>query len=73
MANERNIDIERHYVTTEDGYILGLYRLPAKNIENNSNGTKTMLMMHGLISSSQMYILYPDRSAGIFIRSRTFS
>lgn len=64
MAKERNIQIERHYVTTEDGYILGLYRLPAANRPNSTNGNKTMFIMHGLISSSPMFILYPESSAG---------
>lgn len=67
MANEQNIRIERHYVTTKDGYILSLYRLPAENNKSigiHSKRTKTMLLMHGIESSSGMYILYPGRSAG---------
>lgn len=74
MANEQNIRIERHHVTTEDGYILGLYFLPAINKKsdenrNNQTETKTLLLMHGLESSSQMFIVYPGRSAGKYILS----
>lgn len=78
MAAEQNIRIERHEITTMDGYILWLYRLPAENNETDENRsnkteTKTLLLMHGLESSSPMYILYPGRSAGKHICSQKIS
>lgn len=55
------IPIELHKITTSDGYILNLYRLPQANMTNR---TKVMLLMHGMISASTVYVHYPETSAG---------
>lgn len=65
LAIERNVSIECHYITTEDGYILRLYHLPAANKnESDENTLKPIFLMHGLLCSSPVYITYPERSAG---------
>lgn len=69
LASDEDIPIECHYVTTEDGYILRLYHLPAeeksdRESESDEKHLRTMFLMHGLFSSSPMYITYPEHSAG---------
>lgn len=58
--------IQRHYITTDDGYILQLYHLPpVPNAINNTNQhKKPLLFMHGLQSSSLDYVCYPNVSIG---------
>lgn len=41
---------EEHFVTTEDGYILGMHRVP-------NPGKPAVLVMHGMLSSSADFIL----------------
>lgn len=62
MVQEENLTVESHYVTTEDGYILNIHRIP----QVNSNGTaEVMFLMHGLESASQTFVVHPrKRSAG---------
>lgn len=59
MVQEEGLQLENHSVTTENGYILNMHRLP------NPNRTKVMFLMHGLISASSCYIVKPkQQSAG---------
>ncbi|XP_045446849.1 lipase 3-like [Melitaea cinxia] len=56
---------ESHAVTTSDGYILDLQRIPFRRFENEENAPKTpkpvVFLMHGLQSNSVSYIfLGPD-------------
>ena len=44
--NGHNFTMERHTITTEDGYILNLMRLVAN--DQSSLGGKPALLMHGL-------------------------
>jgi len=46
--------VEEHWVTTEDGYILGLHRIPASN-----KSAPAILLHHGLTSSSSEWIFGP--------------
>ncbi|XP_055301156.1 lipase 3-like [Sitodiplosis mosellana] len=64
LATEAGIPIECHYVATEDGYNLRLYRLPPEE-RNTTDGNhlRTMFLMHGLLASSPMYITYLEHSA----------
>jgi pimeloyl-ACP methyl ester carboxylesterase len=54
-----NIPVEQHYVTTDDGYILGMFRLPHR-------GAQAVLFQHGVLDSSWTWICNdPSLSAGI--------
>jgi pimeloyl-ACP methyl ester carboxylesterase len=37
MCNENGWDFEEHTVTTEDGYILTLHRIPGKLLKKNND------------------------------------
>ena len=47
---ELQIPLENHYVTTSDGYILNIHRLP------NPNATKTIFLQHGILASSWCWL-----------------
>lgn len=42
--------VETHYVTTSDGYILTVHRIPSGNSENNLG--KVAYLQHGILASS---------------------
>lgn len=63
MIRKEGVSIELHHVTTEDGYILNLYRLKKTNRVVNKK-TKVMLIIPPMLSSSALFVLYPNASAG---------
>ncbi|XP_017781540.1 PREDICTED: lipase 3-like [Nicrophorus vespilloides] len=57
LVEKYGYPIENHYVTTTDGYILNLQRIPfGKNGNINEKGIPVMLQ-HGLIASSADWVL----------------
>ena len=63
---QHGVPIERYFVTTDDGYILGLYHLPqllSSSVDSRVS-VKPIFFMHGQVSSSQDFIAYRNSSAG---------
>lgn len=56
MIEKEGYPAEHHFVKTNDGYILGLYRIPQRNITQAKN-RKVIFMMHGLFDASPIYVL----------------
>lgn len=63
--------IEKHRVTTQDGYILQMHRIPAgrrsarRTGDPGAKGKKAILIVHGLIGSSGDFVIMgPERSLG---------
>ncbi|XP_034836248.1 lipase 1-like [Maniola hyperantus] len=60
--------IEKHRVTTEDGYILQMHRIPAgrrtaRKAGFSAKGKKAVLIVHGLLGSSGDFVIMgPERS-----------
>merc|ERR1719430_538496 len=55
--------VEEHFVTTEDGYILGLHRIPA-----SSDSAPVVYLQHGLTSSSSSWTFGPpSKSLGYLL------
>lgn len=62
----KGYDAEEHFVTTEDGYILGLHRIPAdlsnkdgadeKTKQQQQPRLKPVLIIHGFMHSSEAFI-----------------
>ncbi|KAJ8985389.1 hypothetical protein NQ317_007546 [Molorchus minor] len=50
MVRSKGYDIESHYVTTTDGYILNIFRIP--NGKNGESNGKIVFLQHGLLVSS---------------------
>lgn len=51
MINQDNYPSEVHTVTTEDGYILTLYRIPG------SSGSTPVYLQHGLLESAADWLI----------------
>ena len=57
---KRGYPVEIHSVTTKDGYILELHRIPPQNRENAS---KIVFLQHGLLDSSAAWIINPTNQS----------
>ncbi|XP_022910211.1 lipase 3-like [Onthophagus taurus] len=60
--------LERHWVTTEDGYILNMHRIP-HGLKNADEPNKPpVLIMHGLLSSGADFVsLGPEKAIGFLL------
>ncbi|XP_045487668.1 lipase 1 [Pieris rapae] len=59
---------EHHHVITQDGYILGLHRIPHGRDQNNTPGKRpAVLVMHGILSSSADFVLMGPGTALAYI------
>lgn len=68
LVTKRGYDIETHYITTEDGYILTCFRIPAKTA-----GAAPVLLQHGLLDSSYTWISnYSDESLAYILADQGF-
>ena len=59
--NELQIPLENHYVTTSDGYILNVHRLP------NPNATKTIFLQHGILASSWCWLIHTHYAPAVLL------
>ncbi len=50
LLEKKNYKVETHEVTTQDGYILKLFKIPGNNTKENTmyNPKRKVLMVHGL-------------------------
>lgn len=62
MIEHEHYPAERHMVQTQDGYILGVYRIP--RVQKPSR--KVMLLMHGLTAAAPAFITFGRKSAGYY-------
>ncbi|CAH1119116.1 unnamed protein product [Phaedon cochleariae] len=58
--------VESHYVTTSDGYILNVHRIPHGNNTTKIN-KKVAFLQHGLLSSSADWVLLGPRRSLAFV------
>ena len=49
--------LEQHQVTTADGYILTMFRIPGSPANPVRQGKNVAFLMHGLLSSSADYVI----------------
>lgn len=67
---ENGYPFELHYVTTKDGYVLALHRMPPR--DSTKAARRPVLIMHGLLGSSADWLVTgPNRSIGIKFIIRT--
>ncbi|KAL3266158.1 hypothetical protein HHI36_010343 [Cryptolaemus montrouzieri] len=65
--SDNGYPVEAYWVTTNDGYILYLVRIPFGRDGNNDQKRPPVLIMHGLLSSSQDWVAYGrNRSLPLF-------
>lgn len=61
--------VETHSVTTEDGYVLTLHRIPHGRNETEKSTKRVVFLQHGLLASSSTWITnLPHLSLGKSIR-----
>jgi len=65
----RNYPLEIHYVDTEDGYILKLFRIPGGKGETNYKykQKQSVLLMHGIYDSSDTFVCNSEEKCIPFI------
>ena len=65
---------ESHWVTTEDGYILGMHRIPhGINYKQHSGPKPVVLLQHGLEDSSSTWVINsPEESLGFMMADAGF-
>lgn len=69
LTSKYGYPFEEHNVTTEDGYILTLHRIPCK--ENCTS--EVIFLMHGLVDSSDTWILQgPNKSLGYILADKGY-
>ncbi|GAM29243.1 hypothetical protein SAMD00019534_124190, partial [Acytostelium subglobosum LB1] len=57
IVNGHGYPCEQHYATTEDGYILGLFRIPYGRSGPSNQTRQPVLLQHGLLDSSITWII----------------
>ncbi|XP_032798561.2 lipase member N isoform X1 [Daphnia magna] len=66
VIRKRGYPVEIHHVTTADGYILELHRIPAKPL-NDGSPRKAVFIHHGVIESSGTWLVNPSSLALPFL------
>ncbi|XP_072757268.1 lipase 3-like isoform X2 [Anoplolepis gracilipes] len=56
FVKQSGYPFELHHVTTSDGYILAMHRIPPNN-SNNTQSRRVVLIMHGLLGCSMDWIV----------------
>ena len=62
IVSSKGYEIEEHYVETEDGYILGVFRIPRGHGESKGDGPTekpVVILQHGLLDSSFTWVNNP--------------
>ncbi|XP_044254846.1 lipase 3-like [Tribolium madens] len=65
IARRHGYPAESHYVTTEDGYILTIHRIPGP--KTGERGGQPVFLQHGLLSSSADWIIAGNESLGFML------
>ena len=60
-------DVTSHVVTTEDDYILKMFRLLPSNAEPGDNSRPVVFLQHGLVSCSETWVGSKEDSWGKFL------
>jgi pimeloyl-ACP methyl ester carboxylesterase len=67
LVQARGYKIESYAVTTADGYVLTMFRIPGES------GSKPVILQHGLLDSSYTWINnYADQSLGYILSDAGF-
>lgn len=56
LIEARGFPWEQHYVTTKDGFILSMQRIPHGRKKNSSSPKKVALLQHGLLDASETWV-----------------
>ncbi|KAL6143957.1 hypothetical protein ACLB2K_054652 [Fragaria x ananassa] len=67
MVVSQGYPCEEHTVTTQDGYILGIQRIPAGKSRETSGNKVPVLLQHGLLMDGITWLLLPPDQSLAFI------
>ena len=68
MINYWGYPFEEHLVTTEDGYILGMHRIPHGKNDRGKSSKPTVFLAHALTCNSGEYVFGPpEKSLGYLL------
>ncbi|KAL6287271.1 hypothetical protein ACE6H2_011661 [Prunus campanulata] len=67
MVETQGYTCQEHQVTTEDGYILGLQRIPKGRSGNEIADRQPVLLQHGLLLDASSWLLNPPDQSLAFI------
>lgn len=71
IANENGFKVEKHQVVTEDGYILGIWRIPGKLTNDFDTEPKpAVLLQHGLECDMMQWVFNRPEVAPAFVMAR---
>jgi pimeloyl-ACP methyl ester carboxylesterase len=66
IIRSKGYPCEEHKVTTQDGYILGVFRIPYGR--KSSKPGRPVLLQHGLLDSATTWVMnFPDQSLGYIL------
>ena len=73
LVEKYKFPFESHYVTTDDGYILELFRIKHGNSGTSSENKKVVLLQHALLNSAHNYIANtPDRALAFVLANNGY-
>jgi len=75
LIRARGYPVEQHFVTTEDGFILSIQRIPyGKNeINKQLNGRPVVILQHGLLDTACTWVLnFEKQSLGFILADNGF-
>ncbi|EFX82413.1 hypothetical protein DAPPUDRAFT_223831 [Daphnia pulex] len=64
VIRSRGYPVEVHHITTDDGYILEIHRIPA---QSSSGPKKAVFLQHGVLESSGTWLVNPSKRALPFL------
>ena len=70
LCNQNGFKYETHTVTTEDGYILEMMRIPGMLGEQGTITKPPVFMQHGLFDSADAFIMNYEQNAPAFIAAK---
>ena len=69
ICSQNGFAFEQHEVTTEDGYILTVYRIPGL-VGQNSSGKPPVFMQHGVFDSAYAWVMNNPDVAPAFVAAK---
>ncbi|CAG9824283.1 unnamed protein product [Phaedon cochleariae] len=76
LVTRSGYQIEKHELLTEDGYFLDIFRLPPRCLGtkscNGSDINEPVLLMHGLLGTSENFVINGRDSMGFFLNDRGY-
>ncbi|KAF2886921.1 hypothetical protein ILUMI_19251 [Ignelater luminosus] len=72
LIEKYGFPFENHTVTTEDGYILALHRIPYGRIKNNDHKREPVLIMPGTFATSADWVNMGENSLGFILADRGY-